>query len=87
MPASADAPHAEAFKAWKDDPVTRFVLSACAKASGECKAEWDRISWAGGKCDQVSLIVLRERADAYRALAETEYEGWCETMGVEPNVE
>ncbi len=81
------APHNEEFIAWRDHPVTQFVLAACAKAADEAKAEWVETSWASRKADPQALIELITLADAYRALADTSYEGWCETMGVEPNVE
>ena len=84
MLSKRQAPSAEAFAAWYDDPITRFVLEACGKAAGECRESWSEKAWASGEADQVELIVARTRADAYDALRDTDYLGWCATMGVEP---
>ena len=37
--------------------------------------------------EEEKIVDLVAGPDAYRALRETSYFGWCETMGVEPNVE
>ncbi len=78
------APSREEFDAWFDDPATQFVLAAFAGIAAECKAEWERKSWEGGAADPVLLTELRARADAYRAIAETDYTGFCEQLGLEP---
>lgn len=88
--ASNWAPSIEQFIAWRDDPVTRFVLEACEKAAVDQQREWQRITWdaqGGAVFSEKTLAVLQTRADAYRALAETDYLGWCDMMGVQPNAE
>jgi hypothetical protein len=37
-------------------------------------------------CDPNALIELRTRADTFRAIEETTYEGFCTARGEEPNV-
>lgn len=64
--------------------MTKWVQQACRLASDAQKAEWDGQSWGGGNCDPLLLKELSTRADAYNALAETSYEGWCEVLGQEP---
>lgn len=67
-----------------EHPVTKWVQEACQRASDAQKEEWDKVTWDGGQCDPLMLMELRTRADAYRALAETPYEGWCAVLEVEP---
>jgi hypothetical protein len=72
-------PTAEEFATWKDHPVTRWVLSACAKTAAENREHWSNAAWNTGDAHQALLTENRTRADAYMALAQTEYEGWVET--------
>ena len=73
----------EEFLSWHDDPVTRWVLSACRKAAEENKLAWVEASWDAGNPDPLLLTELRTRADAYLALADTQYAGWLKTHGEE----
>lgn len=74
----------EEFDAWRDHPVTRFVMAAVMRAAVEQQAEWMDVTWTQGRFASERLQVeLMTRADAYRALVETDYEGWCEWMGTE----
>lgn len=66
------------FLAWRDHPVTRWVMSAAQGAADAQKAEWDRLSWVAGNADPLTLIELRTRADAYSALFENTYAQWSE---------
>lgn len=77
-------PTREDFARWRDDPVTRFVLAAHARMADGNKAEWERVSWGNGVANQRHLDELRTRADAYRAISETTYEGFCEALGEQP---
>lgn len=69
-------PSAEEFEAWRENPVTQWVMDACLKAADDNQRLWFDMSWGQGKADQEALIELRTRADAYRAIAETEYDSW-----------
>ena len=62
----------------------KLVVAAFLGIAAEQQAEWARRSWDGGECDPLLLCELRTRADAYRAIAETSYEGFCEQLGLEP---
>jgi hypothetical protein len=73
-------PSREEFDAWLDHPVTRFVLGALERQAQAQEAEWRHWSWEVGTADQRQLDELRTRADAYRSMAETSYEGFCEAM-------
>lgn len=64
------------FLAWTDHPLTQWVFQAVEKAAGLQAAEWNRQSWDKGLADPLKLAELRTRADAYRALTETDYDGW-----------
>lgn len=74
-------PSEEEFTAWRDDPVTQWVMSACRKAAEDNRQAWLSTSWESGRADQAALSEYRTRADAYRALEDTGYEGWLETHG------
>lgn len=64
----------EDFTRWRDDPFTKHVFRALAAAQAAQKAEWEAISWGGGKVrgDDLAetLKELRVRHDAYGALLE-----------------
>jgi hypothetical protein len=64
-----------------DEPVTQWVMAACAKAADDNKQAWVESSWESGQADQAALSEFRTRADAYRALEETNFEGWMATHG------
>lgn len=46
--------------------------------------EWRKVSWEGGEADPRLLIELRTRSDAYLAIEEATYEGFCERAGIDP---
>ena len=69
-------PSKEEFTAWRDHPVTRWVMEACRKAAEDNKRHWVEAAWESGTANQAHLIENRTRADAYLALAETQYDGW-----------
>lgn len=79
-----DAPSREDFAAWRDHPVTQFVMAGLRRNAGEHRDLWASESWNTGHADQAQLTVLRERADAMMGLVEADYEAWCETLGLEP---
>ena len=75
---------AEDFARWREDPVTRFVFAAIERNADECREKWVEASWRFNNPNPVLLSELRTRADANRALIDTTYEGWCESMDAEP---
>lgn len=70
-------PTEEEFEAWRENPVTRWIMAACIRAAEDNKQLWFEMSWEGGNASPEALIELRTRADAYRAIAETEYAAWA----------
>jgi hypothetical protein len=80
------APSRDEFAAWRDDPVTQFVMRALEHNADECRREWLRVSWEGGNADQRQLDGLRERSDALLGFT-ADYEAFCETLGLEPEEE
>lgn len=62
-------------------------MSILKESATSHEAEWRKVSWEGGEADRSLLIELRTRSDAYLALEETTYEGWCASAGVDPVVE
>lgn len=77
-------PSAEEFSRWRDDPVTRWIFAAIAKGAEQNRDQWMQMSWEAGEANPLALTELRTRADAYRALTDTPYDGWCETHGESP---
>lgn len=77
----------EEFDSWLENPATQWVLKAA-----ECGAALQESAWAsllaGDLPPGTDLGLLRNelqtRADAYRALAQTSYEDWCNVIGEEP---
>ena len=62
----------EEFLAWRDHPVTQYVLEAYKRMAGEQKQQWCDVSWEGGQCDSYELCALRTRADAYLSMSEAD---------------
>ena len=77
------APTREEFAAWRDDPVTQFVMTALRRNADECREEWMKRSWEAGEADEKLLIAMRERHDALMGFT-ADYDAFCETLGVEP---
>lgn len=78
-------PSLEDFIRWREDRVTRWIFTAIMAGVRDQESAWMKASWENGACSEALLRVLRTRADAYMALIETEYEGWCEMNGDEPS--
>lgn len=81
LPLRKPAISEEEFLAWRDDPVTRWVVAGCRNAADKNKQAWMEASWHGGSADPLALATLRTRADAYMALAETPYSEWLKAHG------
>jgi hypothetical protein len=78
------APSLEAFNAWLDHPVSQMVFIALQNMAEEQQKEWLERSWQNGQSNPVLLTELRTRADAYQAMADTNYYGFCDAAQMEP---
>lgn len=81
------SPTKDEFAMWRESPITRWIMSACRAMADSQKNEWWEVSWKQGQAEPLLLTELRTRADAYAALFETEYEGWCIANGDDPRAE
>lgn len=82
------------FLRWREDSVTQWVFRAIEAGEQRAEATWLAATWDSGPAAMAHtvnrekmgalLIELRAQADAYRALIDTTYEGWCENNGEEP---
>lgn len=75
------------YLAWMQDPRTQWVLGALETLAQAQEAEWGQALSAPSDVLPMLQIELRTRADAYRAVAETEYEAVCSALGQEPVAE
>lgn len=80
-------PSRDDFARWRDDRVTDWVIRAHLAAAETNRTAWTEASWNGGACSKEMLLELRTRADAYLAIAETGYEGFCDMLGETPDEE
>ena len=78
-----EAPSKEEFAAWRDEPITQFVMAALVRNAEECREAWMLESWERGKADELTLHALRERSDALLGFT-ADYEAFCETLRLEP---
>lgn len=62
------------FAAWKDNPITAWVLAGVKRFADLQKLSWADASWASGEADQATLDRMKTRADAYEGLAGLTYE-------------
>lgn len=58
-------PSEEDFTAWRENPVTMWVMRAYQQAADDAKAKWVARSWDAGVCDPAELIENRALAAAY----------------------
>lgn len=65
-------PTDEEYEAWRDHPITVFVLDCYDRMADEQKEAWLISSWEAGDANRELLIELRTRADAYRSMGECE---------------
>ena len=78
-----EAPSKEEFAAWRDEPITQFVMAALARNAEECREAWMNESWHGGNADQRTLDTYKARSDALLGFT-ADYEAFCETLNLEP---
>jgi hypothetical protein len=72
-------PSEEEFTVWRNDPVTKWVMTALEKNAELNRQKWIHISWNSGKADQSLLTDCRTLAAAYSDVVETNYDGWLAT--------
>ncbi len=77
------APSEEEFEAWRDHPVTRWVIGAFDIVAEEQKAAWLENTWACGTCDSFDLLQLKTRADTYQAMKDSDYSDFLATYETE----
>ena len=75
---------AEDFREWREHPVTEWVLAALSAQATRQQAAWVQASWVQGASDPMLLTELRTRADAYEAIAQTDYLSICERLDQTP---
>jgi len=73
-------PSDEEFEAWRDHPITQFVMEAYRRMAEEQKAAWVDGSWEAGDANPEMLIELRTRADAYRSMSECVLDDFAATV-------
>jgi hypothetical protein len=73
------APTEEEFEAWRDHPVTQWVIGAFDLVAEEQKKAWLEATWDAGHCDSYSLCELKTRADTYQAMKDADYSDFLAT--------
>lgn len=68
------APSRDEFARWRDDPVTRWVITTFEEMAAANKDAWVSASWDGNAANPLLLKELKVRADAYLALADMTYD-------------
>ena len=63
----------EMFEEWLAHPVTEHVLKRVGELAEANKQKWIDESWTAGKCDPMTLIDLKARAQAAKDLSEIEW--------------
>lgn len=66
-------PSEEDFAAWRDNPVTQYVMRAYSQAAEDAKAKWIAHSWDAGVCEPSELIENRTLAAAYLDMVDLTY--------------
>lgn len=64
--------------------MTQWMIKALEVQACEQRAAWMEASWEAGVAEPAMLHELRTRADAYRAIAETDYHGVCAVLEQQP---
>ena len=73
-------PDAEEFAAWRDQPVTRWVMECLRLKAIEQLEGWTMASWRNGNCDPLLRMELATRADTFSSLNESGYEDFRSTF-------
>lgn len=68
-------PDPEEFEAWRDSPVTQWVLEAFRIMAQLQRVAWIEHTWHGdGDPTRELQVELRTRADAYQAIADASHD-------------
>jgi len=65
---------AEAFDAWRSDPITKEVMASLAVLAERAKEKWMSASWDKGHVDPCLLADLRARHEVVRDLIEMSFD-------------
>jgi hypothetical protein len=63
----------EMFEEWLAHPVTEHVLKRVGELAEANKQKWIDESWGAGRCEPMTLIDLKARAEAAKDLSEIEW--------------
>jgi hypothetical protein len=63
----------EMFEEWLAHPVTEHVLKRVGELAEANKQKWIDESWGAGRCDPMTLIDLKARAEAAKDLSELKW--------------
>jgi hypothetical protein len=63
----------EMFEEWLAHPVTEHVLKRVGELAEANKQKWIDESWGAGRCEPMTLIDLKARAEAAKDLSELEW--------------
>lgn len=69
-------PTEEEFEAWRDHPITQWVMAAYRALAEEQKAAWLQQSWDAENNDREALLVMKTRADSYLAIVESGHDAY-----------
>ena len=76
----------EMFEEWLAHPVTEHVLKRVGELAEANKQKWIDESWGAGRCEPMTLIDLKARAEAAKDLSEIEWSDIDdESIGHQPN--
>jgi hypothetical protein len=63
----------EMFEEWLAHPVTEHVLKRVGELAEANKQKWIDESWGAGRCEPMTLIDLKARAEAAKDLSELKW--------------
>ena len=78
------APSRDEFAAWRDHPVTRFVMAGVSVAAEAQRNTWMEASWSHGALSEITRERLMTRADAYLGFTTLTVEDAYALNGLEP---
>jgi hypothetical protein len=64
----------EDFIAWRDNPVTQWVMEAYRISAAMCEQEWTTASWQFGNANQRTLDELRNKAMTFASIYEATFD-------------
>lgn len=64
----------EDYIAWRENPVTRWVMAACEASAELCKRQWQEASWETGVANQAALNELRAKHKTWRGIIDASFD-------------